>query len=77
MDKLKIERRHQQDKENRGPIGSDHRSNSSSSQNPLKHNLVLGWKKVAQFVLNDSDLEVMMEVGTHMKTWIREHEDSA
>ena len=33
-------------------------------------------KKVAKFVMNEMDFEVMMEVGTKKQKWIRENEDS-
>ena len=50
---------------------------STSAQNPFKDQLVLGMKKVAQFVFNESEYQVEVEVGTKKSLWIKEFEDSS
>ena len=37
---------------------------------------MLGMKKMAQFVRNEEEVQVMLEVGPQKKLWLREKEDS-
>lgn len=50
---------------------------STSQQNPFKDQIVLGMKKVAQLVFNESEYQVEVEVGTKKSLWIKEFEDSS